>query len=99
MVTEIDHTTIINWVEEAGESLPDEPQNDEIPEITEIDELYVERYPLGQTFVGSKKNQFWIWTRAHPRPVPRFARSDAFGIALITKKKGLYFGILAICEA
>ena len=24
-VTEIDHTTIINWVEEAGESLSDEP--------------------------------------------------------------------------
>ena len=24
-VTEIDHTTIINWVEQAGESLPDEP--------------------------------------------------------------------------
>ena len=39
-VTEIDHTTIINWVEEAGESLSDEPQDDEIPEITEIDELY-----------------------------------------------------------
>ena len=41
MVTEIDHTTIINCVEEAGESLPDEPQNDEIPEITEIDELQI----------------------------------------------------------
>ena len=35
-VTEIDHTTIINWVEEAGESLSDEP-DEEIPEITEID--------------------------------------------------------------
>lgn len=43
-VTEIDHTTIMNWVEEAGKLLPDEPQEDEIPEITEIDEL--------QTFVG-----------------------------------------------
>ena len=53
-VTEIDHTTIINWVEEAGESLSDEPQDDEIPEITEIDEL--------QTFVGNRKNRFWIWT-------------------------------------
>jgi transposase-like protein len=39
-VTEIDHTTIINWVKEAGESLSDEPQDDEIPEITEIDELF-----------------------------------------------------------
>ncbi len=53
-VTEIDHTTIINWVEEAGESLSDEPQDEEIPEITEIDEL--------QTFVGNKNNKFWIWT-------------------------------------
>ena len=53
-VTEIDHTTIMRWVEEAGESLPDEPQDEEIPEITEIDEC--------QTFVGSKKNKFWIWT-------------------------------------
>ena len=53
-VTEIDHTTIIHWVEEAGKSLSDEPQDDEIPEITEIDEL--------QTFVGNKNNKFWIWT-------------------------------------
>ena len=36
-VTEIDHTTIINWVEEAGESLSDEPQDEELPEISEID--------------------------------------------------------------
>ena len=53
-VTEIDHTTIINWVKEAGELLSDEPQDSEIPEITEIDEL--------QTFVGNKKNKLWIWT-------------------------------------
>ena len=53
-VMEIDHTTIMNWVEEAGKLLPDEPQEDEIPEITEIDEL--------QTFVGNKKNKLWIWT-------------------------------------
>ena len=53
-VTEIDHGTIINWVREKGEKLSDEPQEEEIPEITEIDEL--------QTFVGCKKNKFWIWT-------------------------------------
>ena len=28
------------WVKEAGESLSDEPQGSEIPEITEIDELF-----------------------------------------------------------
>lgn len=38
-VTEIDHTTMINWVAEAGELLSDDPQDSEIPEITEIDEL------------------------------------------------------------
>jgi hypothetical protein len=53
-VTAIDPTTIINWVRERGETLPDEIKEEEIPEITEIDEL--------QTFVGSPKNQFWIWT-------------------------------------
>ena len=53
-VTEIDHATIINWVKEKGEKLSDNPQEEEIPEITEIDEL--------QTFVGCKKNKFWIWT-------------------------------------
>jgi insertion element IS1 protein InsB len=53
-VTEIHHTTVINWIKEAGIKLPDDPQDDEIPEITEIDEL--------QTFVGCKKNKFWIWT-------------------------------------
>ncbi len=53
-VTEIDHTTIINWVKKEGKTLPDAPQEDEIPEITEIDEL--------QTFVGRKKDKYWIWT-------------------------------------
>ncbi|MCC0178742.1 IS1 family transposase [Waterburya agarophytonicola K14] len=48
-------------VEEAGESLSDEPPNSEIPEITEIDEL--------QTFVGNKKNKLWIWMVVnHQRP-------------------------------
>ena len=53
-VTDIDHATIINWVKEKGETLSDEPQDEELPEITEIDEL--------QTFVGCKKNKFWVWT-------------------------------------
>ena len=53
-VTRISHPTILNWIREAGESLCDEPQDEEISEITEIDEL--------QTFVGSKKNKYWVWT-------------------------------------
>ena len=38
-VTKISHTAILNWIQDAGESLSDEPQDEEIPEITEIDEL------------------------------------------------------------
>ena len=53
-ITEIHHTTIMNWIEESGMELPDTPEEDEVPQITEIDEL--------QTFVGKKKNKVWIWT-------------------------------------
>ena len=53
-VTEIHHTTVMNWIKEAGIKLPDAPEGEEIPEITEIDEL--------QTFIGNKKNKVWIWT-------------------------------------
>lgn len=57
----IHHTTIINWISKAGIGLPDAPEEDEIPEITEIDEL--------QTFVGKKRNKVWIWTVVnHWRP-------------------------------
>lgn len=61
-VTEIHHTTVMNWIREAGIKLPNAPEEGEIPEITEIDELYAKRYPLGQTFIGNKKNKVWIWT-------------------------------------
>ena len=53
-VTEIHHTTIMNWIRDAGLKLLDAPEESEIPEITEIDEL--------QTFVGHKKNKVWLWT-------------------------------------
>ena len=52
-VTEIHHTTIMNWIKDAGLKLPDAEES-EIPEITEIDEL--------QTFIGNKKNKIWLWT-------------------------------------
>ena len=52
--TGINHNTVINWVREAGLALPDAPEALEIPEIAELDEL--------QTFIGSKKNKFWLWT-------------------------------------
>ncbi len=41
-----DHTTVINWVRELGNTLPNSPEYNEIPEITQVDEL--------ETFVGKK---------------------------------------------
>ena len=51
-VTGISHNSVINWVRQAEAAIVDE--NYEIPETAQIDEL--------QTFVGSKKNKFWLWT-------------------------------------
>ena len=54
-VTGIDHTTIINWVKESGEELPeDEGDESGEPELAELDEL--------QTYIGRKTDKIWIWT-------------------------------------
>ena len=45
--TGVNHNTVINWVKQAGNSLPDAPPAEVIPELAQLDEL--------QTFVGSKK--------------------------------------------
>jgi transposase-like protein len=46
-VTNVHHTTIINWVKQVGRLLPDAYNPDKIPEVGELDEL--------ETFVGKKK--------------------------------------------
>ena len=46
-ITGVNHNTVIRWVRKSASALPNAPRIDEIPEITEIDEL--------QTFVGKKK--------------------------------------------
>ncbi len=46
-VSGVNHNTIIRWVKATADKLPNAPSVEEIPEITEIDEL--------QTFVGKKK--------------------------------------------
>ena len=51
-VTEIHHTTVMHWIREAGHQLCDAPETEDIPEVTDLDEL--------QTFVGSKRNKLWI---------------------------------------
>jgi transposase-like protein len=44
------HTTVIHWVKQLGGQLPDAPEESEIPEVGELDEL--------ETLVGSKKTSF-----------------------------------------
>ncbi|NMG07782.1 hypothetical protein DP117_13155 [Brasilonema sp. UFV-L1] len=46
-VKKVHHTTVINWVRQVGNLLPKSPEYNEIPEITQVDEL--------ETFVGKKK--------------------------------------------
>ena len=52
--TGVNHNIAINWVKQAGDSLPDAPAAEMIPDLAQLDEL--------QTFVGSKKNKRWLWT-------------------------------------
>lgn len=39
-VKKVHHTTVINWVKQVGLALPDAPEFDEIPEMTELDEFW-----------------------------------------------------------
>jgi hypothetical protein len=45
----VHHTTVITWVKQVGELLPDAYTPEMIPEVGELDEL--------ETFVGSKKTK------------------------------------------
>lgn len=53
-VTDIGHTTILNWIEQSGERLPESYDPKQHPQVGELDEL--------ETYVGNKQNQLWIWT-------------------------------------
>lgn len=48
-VTGVHHTTVITWVRQVGERLPDAYDPETIPQVGELDEL--------ETFVGSKKTK------------------------------------------
>ena len=55
------HTTVIRWIQQVGEQLPDTYDPEEIPQVGELDEL--------ETFVKRKRNKVWIWTVVdHFRP-------------------------------
>lgn len=51
-VTGIHHTTIMNWVKESAEDLPEDEEGQ--PVIAELDEL--------QTYVGRRTHKVWLWT-------------------------------------
>ena len=53
----VHHTTIIYWVKQRSQQLPDAPETSDIPAVGELDEL--------ETFVGSKKTLIWLWTAVH----------------------------------
>lgn len=46
----VHHTTVITWVKQVGERLPDAYDPETTPKVGELDEL--------ETFVGSKKTRF-----------------------------------------
>lgn len=48
-ITGVHHTTVIHWLKQVGELLPDAYEPEEIPQVGELDEL--------QTVVGSKKTK------------------------------------------
>jgi hypothetical protein len=48
-VTGVHHTTVITWVKQVGELLPDVYEPETVPQLGELDEL--------QTFVGAKKTK------------------------------------------
>ena len=49
-VTGVSHNTVIRWVKKSALALTSAPGVEEIPEITEIEEL--------QTYVGQKKTRY-----------------------------------------
>ncbi len=55
-ITGIHHTTIMNWVKELGEELPEDEEGS--PRVAELDGL--------QTYIGRRSNKVWIWTAINP---------------------------------
>ena len=52
--TGINHNTVINWVRQVGACLPKAPDAEEIPEVTQVEEL--------QNARRRKKNKVGLWT-------------------------------------
>ncbi len=52
-ITGIHHTTIMNWLKESAETLPEEEETSS-PTVAELDEL--------QTYIGKRSHKIGIWT-------------------------------------
>ena len=48
----VNHTTVIRWVKQVGQQLPQAPPIETSPDVAQLDEL--------QTFVGSKKQNLAV---------------------------------------
>jgi transposase-like protein len=46
-ITKVNHNTVIRWVKQAANQLPDRKSESQIPQVGQLDEL--------QTFIGKKK--------------------------------------------
>jgi transposase-like protein len=51
-ITQVNHNTVIRWVKQVGNQLPDNSSDNKIPQVAQLDEL--------QTFVGKKKQDLGV---------------------------------------
>ena len=58
----VHHTTIITWVKQVGEKLPDAPPTEVVPEVGELDELETLEDARQRHECRFKKNKIWLWT-------------------------------------
>ncbi len=81
-VTGINHNTIINWVRQAGLSLPDAPETTGIPKVAELDQLQTavllafksQEHAAANAFVGKKKSDLVVDSSQ-----PRTTRNSRLG--------------------
>ena len=57
-ITKVNHNTVIRWVKQVSNQLPDINSNFQTPEVGQLDEL--------ETFIG-KKNKIWVWAALDKR--------------------------------
>ena len=64
-VKNVHHTTVITWVKQVGELLPDAYEPQTTPEAGELVGEACRRHRI-RNVRGFKKNKLWIWTAVDP---------------------------------